>query len=171
MQAIENCSALLTQGNQIELPLQFNFSVFESESETMSKMEVCKPKDLHDLVNGILEGNNQTLQRFVYLTNLKKGCLNFGIKKHFEISFSLFSEFCYSRCKEVRYEMSQSSTKLHNRDDEIYIKLFFSSLTKKVIEIRPKSKGEIICKYSIIKSFKSLIYNMFQLMLVVTWEW
>ena len=85
MQAIENCSALLTQGNQIELPLQFNFSVFESESEMMSKMEICQPKDLHDLVNGILEGNNQTLQRFVYLTNLKKGCLNFGIKKHFKI--------------------------------------------------------------------------------------
>ena len=147
MQALESCSALLTQGNQIELPLKFDFSVFKSEDEKMSKMKLCKPKDLHDLINGMLSENNATLQRFVYLANLKKGILRNILFKKEAFELHCISDFCYSRCREVRYEISQSSTKLHKREDVIYVKLFFSSLTKKVIETRPQSKGEIICKF------------------------
>ena len=55
---------------------------------------------------------------------------------------------CYPECLQRSFKITKSSIKLNgeNQRDMVHIKLFFSTLTKETIEIKPKTRGEKLCK-------------------------
>ena len=87
--------------------------------------------------------------------------------KRYEMLEHIKTNICFPECLEQRFSMTRSSTKLQDvtRQDEISIKLFFSSLTKEMITIRPKTELEILCKFEVSLYFSQMILTFLQLKL------
>jgi len=122
-----DCSCALTQGNTFNKSVQ-NFTVFPDNADIpMSKWNYCQTRDILLLAEDLNQYNSSSQLRFGELQNLSKA-------------------LCFPECLQRSFKITKSSIKLNgeNQRDMVHIKLFFSTLTKETIEIKPKTRGEIL---------------------------
>ena len=91
-----------------------------------------------------------------------------SLTKEHNLTF-LKIDLCYPECLERSFKITKSSIKLNGESqrDLVHIKMFFSTLTKEIIEIRPKTRSEILCKISSLSNLSKYICTFFQLQLML----
>ena len=113
----------------------------------MSKWNYCQTRDILLLAKDLNQYNSSSQLRFGELQNLSKGNYHRYVTSQLYIN-NFHLALCYPECLQRSFKITKSSIKLNgeNQRDMVHIKLFFSTLTKETIEIKPKTRGEILCK-------------------------
>ena len=136
----------------------------------MSQWNYCHPRDIFHLAMDINQDNSSSRFRYLELQSLSKSnFLNILVLIHvLLLIYNFLLALCHDECLQRSYKITKSSIKLNgeNQNNNIHIKLFFSTLTKEIIEIRPKTRGEILCKITILSNLsKNECFLLLQLML------
>ncbi len=155
---INNCSQLLTLGLKPQALDKEEALIDQKIFEDLGgppKDRHCQPKDLVDFIVKKALANASGFESFFGLVTHALGILLKKLFKKAALKYFLSGK-CGSECKEVKYTIQKSTSRLDMLEDQDFpnndiaaVSIYFATTSVEKHELRRKSRTESICKHSI----------------------